>query len=132
MLFVAKWEQDKLVVSLLRHLLPTSVFGVQMVILILLMINLLRTSDHQFITAMNVPANVPLAVRVSQYIAATVAVFTADDLVTGVLHIGKRVVERDHVRRTHVRCRMGLLRSVSLAHQLTKTKNRNWKWQFTK
>ena len=69
MLFVARWDRENLRVSLWEYFLPICVFGVQMVIMILLMINLLQTSDRQLLTPMNVPVEVPTTVKISQYIA---------------------------------------------------------------
>lgn len=69
MLFVARWDRENLRVSLWEYFLPVCVFGLQMVIMILLMINLLQTSDRQLLTPMNVPVEVPTTVKISQYIA---------------------------------------------------------------
>ena len=38
--------------------------------------------------------NVDISVRISQYIACLVSVFTADDFVSGILHIGKHIVQK--------------------------------------
>ena len=38
--------------------------------------------------------NVDISVRISQYIACLVSVFTADDFVSGMLHIGKHIVQK--------------------------------------
>ena len=75
MLFVARWDRENLRVSLWEYFLPFCVFGVQMVIMILLMINLLQTSDRQLLTPMNVPVEVPTTVKISQYIACKLPIY---------------------------------------------------------
>ena len=134
MLYVAK--------SPVEHGLPLLVFGLQMIILVLLMIDLLQTSDRPLATTMNVPVDVPLTVKISQYIACVVSVLTADDLVSGTLYVGRRVVSKDHMNAERERLmaaeenfrkseqRRHLLRSVSEAEQLLK--NAHWKWELAK
>ena len=58
MLFASKTVKE--------HMLPLGVFGLQILILILILINLLQTSDRPLATAMNVPVDVPLTVKMSQ------------------------------------------------------------------
>ena len=43
------------------------------------------------VTPLDIPVNVDTSVRISQYIACLVSVFTADDFVSGMLYIGKTV-----------------------------------------
>ena len=126
--------------SPLEHCLPLLVFGLQMLILVLIMINLLQTSDRPLVTTMNVPVDVPMTVRISQYVACMVSVFTADDLVSGALNVGRRVVKRGHmdtererllgtgVRRAAAQMHE-LMRSISEADRLSK---RHWKWELAK
>ena len=130
MLYVAKWNNKNLLRSLKEYLIPVSVFGMQMAIMVLLMINLLQTSDRQLITAMNVPVDVPITVKISQYIACMVSVFTADDLVTGATHVGKRVIKKGSlgVGVTGQR-RKSFLRQLSEAQHLH---HHQYKWELAK
>lgn len=57
-LFVAKWNKNDVVRSLMQYGFPISVFFMQMLIMTLLMINLLQTSDRQLNTTMNVPVSI--------------------------------------------------------------------------
>lgn len=130
MLYVAKWNNKNLLRSLKEYLIPVSVFGMQMAIMVLLMINLLQTSDRQLITAMNVPVDVPITVKISQYIACMVSVFTADDLVTGATHVGKRVVKKGSLG-------VGVTgqRRKSFLRQLSESKHlhhHQYKWELVK
>mmetsp|Transcript_4257 Transcript_4257/g.8827 ORF Transcript_4257/g.8827 Transcript_4257/m.8827 type:complete len:837 (+) Transcript_4257:208-2718(+) len=68
-----------------EYILPISVFGLQVLILVLIGINLLQTNNSQLSNRWNVPADVHPSVRISQYIACLVSVFTADDFVSGIL-----------------------------------------------
>lgn len=130
MLYVAKWNNKNLLRSLKEYLIPVSVFGMQMAIMVLLMINLLQTSDRQLITAMNVPVDVPITVKISQYIACMVSVFTADDLVTGATHVGKRVIKKESlgVDVTGQR-RKSFLRQLSEGKHLH---HHQYKWELVK
>uniref|UniRef100_A0A6S8Z0G3 EGF-like domain-containing protein n=2 Tax=Chaetoceros debilis TaxID=122233 RepID=A0A6S8Z0G3_9STRA len=84
MLFVAKTYPE--------YVAPFAVFGLQILILVLISIDLRETYDREVITFMNIPVGVPLSVTVSQVIACIVSVtFSADDLATAVLHVGKRI-----------------------------------------
>lgn len=56
-----------------------------------------------------------------------VSVFTAQDLVTGALHVGKRIVKKEHLRRERRR-RSTMMRAISMASRNTK----NWKWELSK
>ena len=56
-----------------------------------------------------------------------VSVFTAEDLVTGALHVGKRIVKKEHLRRERSR-RSSMMRAISMASRNTK----NWKWELSK
>uniref|UniRef100_A0A7S3VF82 Uncharacterized protein n=1 Tax=Chaetoceros debilis TaxID=122233 RepID=A0A7S3VF82_9STRA len=83
MLFLAKNSSE--------HALPIIVFVLQILILVLISIDLMQTYDRELITPMNIPVGVNWSVTVSQYIACIVSVFSADDLVYGVLHVGKHI-----------------------------------------
>uniref|UniRef100_A0A7S3QHE6 Uncharacterized protein n=1 Tax=Chaetoceros debilis TaxID=122233 RepID=A0A7S3QHE6_9STRA len=83
MLFLAKNSSE--------HALPIIVFVLQILILVLISIDLMQTYDRELITFMNIPVGVNWSVTVSQYIACIVSVFSADDLVYGVLHVGKHI-----------------------------------------
>lgn len=128
MLFVAE--------SFKEHCLPIGVFGLQMLILVLIMINLLQQSDRSLVTTMNIPVDVPLTVRISQYIACLVSVFTADDLQEGALNVGRRIIHKSHLsarlsavqRQTQTR-RASFTREISLATNLT---GRQSKWEIAK
>lgn len=116
MLFVAK--------SFKEHCLSFGVFGLQMLILILIMLNLLQQSDRPLVTTMNVPVDVPLTVRLSQYIACLVSVFTADDLIEGALNVGKRIIHKSHLTASMVR-----ERRFTISTSLT---SRQTKWEISK
>ena len=66
MLFVAKWDKNDVVRSLKQYLFPISVFFMQMLIMVLLMINLLQSSDRQLRTAMNVPVSIILDMQTTK------------------------------------------------------------------
>ena len=59
-------------------------------------------------------------------ILGMVSVFTAQDLVTGALHVGKRIVKKEHLRRERRR-RSTMMRAISMASRNTK----NWKWELS-
>lgn len=138
MLYVAKWRKGDVATSLYEHCLPICVFSVQILIMVLLLINLLEASDRQIVTYMNIPVDSPLTVKLSQYIAVMVSVFTADDLITGTLNFGRRVVKKERIRNSVVSCPtpsenlekseqvLNLRRSISRAFRHTKNQ---WKWE---
>ena len=105
MLWAAKSYKD--------HGIPFGVFVLQVSILGLISVNLLQESSRPLSNFWNVPAGVPLTVTAAQYIACIVSVFTADDLIVGVLHIGKRIIHKDY---------------SPLDNQLPPI---SWKWEIT-
>lgn len=60
-------------------------------------------------------------------IVGMVSVFTAQDLVTGALHVGKRIVKKDYLRRRSRMRRNSFMRAISMASRNTK----NWKWELS-
>lgn len=80
----------------------------------------------------------PVTVKISQYIACMVSVFTADDLVSGALLVGKRVVKKGYLDRemaasrsigSGVRSRVAFMRELSQANAVG---HRPWKWELCK
>lgn len=65
-LFVAKWDKNDVVRSLKQYLFPISVFFMQMLIMVMLMINLLQSSDRQLLTTMNVPVSIILDMQTTK------------------------------------------------------------------
>lgn len=83
--------------SFTDHGIPLGIFILQASILVLISINLLQEEDGGELTNYwKVPVEVPLTVTLSQYIACFVSVFTAEDLITGVLFIGKHIIHKDY------------------------------------
>lgn len=80
----------------------------------------------------------PVTVKISQYIACMVSVFTADDMVTGALLVGKRVVKKGYLNRemvasdrigSEVQDRASFMRELSQANVVG---HRPWKWELCK
>ena len=74
-----------------EHVFPLAIFAIQMVILVLISINLLEISEREISAKLNIPADVPLTVKISQFVACVVSVFTAEDFVSGIVFAGSRV-----------------------------------------
>ena len=77
-------------------ILPISVFILQVAILVLILYNMLEDSKIRPLSnALNIPVEVPRTVTASQYIACLVSVISADDLIQGMLFMGKRIIPQD-------------------------------------
>jgi len=132
-LFVAKWDKADISRSLKEYCFPIAVFGIQILIMILIMINLLQDNNRQIITTMNVPVDVPITVKISQYIACMVGVFTAGDLVTGAIYVGRRPIKKRYLDQeiaasgSRVARRSSFMRAMSVALD----KEHPWKWEIS-
>ncbi len=81
------------------YILPISVFILQVAILVLILYNMLQDSKIRPLSnALNIPVEVPRTVTASQYIACLVSVISADDLIQGMLFMGKRIIPSGYPR----------------------------------
>jgi len=77
-----------------EHIFPLAIFAIQIMILVLISINLLEINEREISAKLNIPADVPLTVKISQFVACAVSVFTADDFVSGIVLAGSRVAQQ--------------------------------------
>ena len=63
----------------------------------------------------------------TQYIACMIAVFTADDLISGALHVGRQVVRKDDVAEREV-----LVSNAERQRVISLAKKKTCKWELAK
>jgi hypothetical protein len=95
------------------HIVPATVFIVQIIILVLIAINLFEDNDKPTSNRMNVPVDVSTTVTMAQYIACFVSVFTADDLITGTLYVGKQIINDENLPPSHWKWKLSNIMRMS-------------------